>query len=485
MRLVLTEALWAVDLVMIAYLASNNLLMSLIAVIGWRTIGAYVRRRTLRDYDALARSPTALPISIIAPAHNEQLSIVDSVRALLACRYAEFEVLVVDDGSTDATLDVLRDAFDLVKVDRVPRARLKTEPIRAIYTCPWDMRLSVVVKDNGGKADALNAGITYAQYPLFCAIDADTVLDPRALARLAWEFQAHPDSVAAGGIVRVVNGSTVSAGRLVDVSTPSALLLNVQILEYLRAFLLGRIAWSRLGMLLIISGAFGLFRREAVVEVGGYDPSSIGEDAELVLRLYRHRRERRAPCRIAFFPDPICWTEAPSTWRCLIRQRDRWQRGLIQMLLRHRRMMLNPRYGRIGLLALPYFWFFEMLGPTIEVLGYAAFIASIALGIAPLSYTLSFLALALVFGLLFSVSALLAEERSYERYPSWRDLRRLSVSALAESFGYRQLLALVRFRSWWTLLRRAGWGKIERNGFAPPPIMPVPPLLPPQGLPGP
>lgn len=475
MRAVLTDVLWTSDILMIGYLLSYNFTLAVITMIGWQAIGDYVRRRTLRNYDELSRSPLALPISIIAPAYNEQRSIVDSVKSLLRCRYAEFEVLVVNDGSTDATMSLLQEAFDLVEVDRVPRARMETKAIHAVHTCPWDTRLTVVTKDNGGKADALNAGIAYAQYPLFCAIDADTMLDPRALARLAWEFQAHPDSVAAGGIVRVINGSTVSGGQLVDVETPSALLLNIQILEYLRAFLLGRVAWSRLGCLLIISGAFGLFRREAVVEAGGYDPQSMGEDAELVLRLYRTRCESKLPCRIAFFPDPICWTEAPSSWRSLIRQRDRWQRGLIQMLFQHRRMLLNPRYGRIGLLALPYFLLFEMLGPTIEVLGYAAFATTIALGIAPLSYSLAFLALALLVGLLFSVSALLAEERSYERYPCWRDLRRLAVSAIAENFGYRQLLVLVRFRSWWTLARKAGWGSMERTGFGPPP-----PLTPPR-----
>jgi len=205
----------------------------------------------------------------------------------------------------------------------------------------------------------------------------------------------------------------------------------------------------------------------------------MGEDAELVLRLYRSRFERKLPCRIAFFPDPICWTEAPSTWRSLAGQRDRWQRGLIQMLFVHRRMLFNPRYGRIGLVTLPYFLFIEMLGPTIEVLGYAAFAASIALGIAPLSYTLAFLALALLFGLLFSFSALLAEERSYERYPCWRDLRRLAVSAVAENFGYRQLLALVRFRSWWTVFRKVGWGSMDRAGFGPPGIIAAPPPAPP------
>lgn len=478
MKTLLIDGLWGVDLIMIVFMLGNNLILAMIAFVGWRASEDYVRRRVLRDYDSLSRSPLALPISIIAPAYNEELTIIDSVKGLLACRYAEFEVLVVNDGSTDSSMTRLQHEFDLVEVDRVPRARMDTKPVHAVYTCPWDMRLTVIAKDNGGKADALNAGIAYAQYPLFCAIDADTMLDPRALARLAWEFQAHPDSVAAGGIVRVINGSTVSGGQLVDVETPAALLLNIQILEYLRAFLLGRIAWSRLGMLLIISGAFGLFRRETVVDVGGYDPTSIGEDGELIARLYRHRLRERLPCRIAFFPDPICWTEAPDNWKSLIGQRDRWQRGLIQMLYRHRRMILNPRYGRIGLLAIPYFLVFEMLGPTIEVLGYAAFITSLALGIAPLGYTLVFLALALLCGLLFSVSSLLVEERSYQRYPGWRDLRRLAVSALAENLGYRQLLALVRARSWWTLTRKAGWGPMERTGFGRPP---TPPLLEPPG----
>jgi cellulose synthase/poly-beta-1,6-N-acetylglucosamine synthase-like glycosyltransferase len=256
----------------------------------------------------------------------------------------------VNDGSTDGTLDRLREAFDLVVVERIPRARLATERIHATYASRSEPRLTVLDKDNGGKADALNAGIAHALYPLVCAIDADTMLDPSALARLAWEFQARPDTVAAGGIVRVINGSSVDGGKIVKVETPPDLLVNIQILEYLRAFLLGRIAWSRLGMLLIISGAFGLFRREAIVEVGGYDTKTVGEDAELVLRLHRYRREHGLPCRITFFPDPICWTEAPSSLRVLIRQRDRWQRGLTQMLATHARWSDAP--GTVALASL-------------------------------------------------------------------------------------------------------------------------------------
>lgn len=281
------EFIRGLDVVMLIYLVGIDFVLVALAVIGWRAIDDYVRRRPLRDYDAVARSPLSPPISIIAPAYNEELSIVASVSSLLQCKYAKLEVLVVNDGSMDGTLDRLREAFDLVVVERIPRARLATERIHATYASRSEPRLTVLDKDNGGK--------------------------------------------------------------IVKVETPPDLLVNIQILEYLRAFLLGRIAWSRLGMLLIISGAFGLFRREAIVEVGGYDTKTVGEDAELVLRLHRYRREHGLPCRITFFPDPICWTEAPSSLRVLIRQRDRWQRGLTQMLATHRKMVGRPRYRRVGL----------------------------------------------------------------------------------------------------------------------------------------
>lgn len=465
---VLLELLWIIDVLMLVYLLGIDLTLGALAVLGWRAIDDYIRRRALRDYEAVAHSPLSPPISIIAPAHDEEISIVGSVRGLLESRYPKFEVLVVNDGSTDQTLAQLSKAFDLVEVERVPNARLSTRPVRSVYTCPWDSRLTVLDKEKGGKADALNAGIAFAMYPLFCAIDADTMLDRGALARLAWEFLAHPDTVAAGGIVRVINGSTVHDGRIVEIKTPPNLLVNIQILEYVRAFFLGRVAWARLGMLLIISGAFGVFRRDLVIELGGYETGTVGEDAELVLRLHRHRQEHRLRYRIAFFPDSICWTEAPSSLRVLVRQRDRWQRGLIEMLARHRAMIARPRYGRIGILALPYYLIFEMLGPVIEVIGYAAFVASIALGIAPLGYTLSFLALAITFALIISFSTLLVEERAFQRYAGWRCLGRLVLAAFAENVGYRQLVAFVRARAWWKLLQKADWGNMERSGFVPP-----------------
>jgi cellulose synthase/poly-beta-1,6-N-acetylglucosamine synthase-like glycosyltransferase len=409
-----------------------------------------------------------MPVSILSPAYNEEAVIVPSVRSLLESQFVELEVVIINDGSTDGTLAALQREFDLVKVERIPRANLPTKPVRGVYICPHDPRVVVIDKENGGKADSLNAGIRYAVYPLFCAIDADTMLDPGALSRLVWEFQASPETVAAGGIVRVINGSDVRDGKLVEVKMPRGLLVNMQIVEYLRAFLGGRIAWSRLGMLLIISGAFGLFRRDVVVEAGGYDTTTVGEDAELILRLHRLRREQRKPCRITFFPDPICWTEAPSSLRVLTRQRDRWQRGLIEMLLRHRRMLLRPRYGVVGMLALPYFVIFELLGPAIEVVGYVSIAVSLALGVISPTFVLVFLALSVCYGMALSFCVVLMEERAFRRYPDWRCLRRLVLAALVENFGYRQLMALVRARAWWTILRRGdGWGEMTRVGFGP------------------
>jgi cellulose synthase/poly-beta-1,6-N-acetylglucosamine synthase-like glycosyltransferase len=468
MGLSIHHLLLGFNIFMLGYFVLLDAAFVVLVAIGWRAVNEYVARRPFRDYRHVGESELSMPVSILVPAYNEGPVIVSSVRSLLDSQFGELEVVVINDGSSDDTLAALTDAFNLVRVDRVPRANLPTQPIVAVYTSATDHRVVVLDKLNGGKADALNAGVRYARYPLFCAIDADTMLDPGALARLVWEFQAAPETVAVGGIVRVVNGSDVdSDGRLVQVKTPRGMLVNLQIIEYLRAFLGGRIGWSRLGMLLIISGAFGLFRRDVVVEAGGYDTTTVGEDAELVLRLHRHQRDRRRKCRITFFPDPICWTEAPSDLRSFVRQRDRWQRGLIEMMLRHRGMVGRPRYGGVGLIAIPYFIFFELLGPVFEVLGYTACLTALMVGAIHPQFALVFLGFAVLFGLLISFTVLLMEERAFRRYPDWRDLRRMIVAAFVENLGYRQLNSLIRVRAWWTLWRAKGWGEMTRAGLDP------------------
>ncbi len=464
----LEQILHGFNVFTLGYFVVLQLTFTALAIVGWRAIEDYVGRRPMRDYRAVAESEMSMPVSILVPAYNEAPSIVASLRSLLTSQFVEFEIVVINDGSTDGTMAALTDAFGLVKVGRVPRSNISTQLVHGVYTSPIEPSIVVIDKANGGKADALNAGINHAVYPLFCAIDADTMLDADALSRLVWEFQAAPETVAVGGIVRIVNGSEFEDGRLAKVRTPRNLLANLQIVEYLRAFLGGRIGWSKSGMLLIISGAFGLFRRDVCVEVGGYDPTTVGEDAELVLRLHRHQRERQEPCRITFFPDPICWTECPEDLGTLVSQRDRWQRGLIEMIVRHRQMLLRPRYGRIGCVAMPYFIVFELFGPTIECLGYAMLLLSLALGVVSLPFALAFFAVALTYSLVLSFLVILMEERAFRRYPGWSDLIRLTLCAVVENVGYRQLLALVRMRSWYTLVsRKQHWGEMTRKGFGP------------------
>ena len=408
-------------------------------------------------------------MTILAPAYNEAPVIVPSIRSLLAAHYRELQVMVINDGSTDGTLAALKEAFQLVEVERVPRANLPSAPVRAVYASPLDDRLLVIDKDNGGKADSLNCGIRYAAYPLFCAIDSDTLLDAAALARLVWSFQAEPETVATGGIVRIINGSLLEDGRIRAVRTPENTLVNVQIVEYLRAFLAGRAGWSRVNMLLIISGAFGLFRRETVVEAGGYDTTTVGEDAELVVRLHRHCRDQKRKYKITFVADPICWTEAPAERSVLERQRDRWQRGLLETLWRHRRMFANPRYGGIGMIAMPFFLFFEALGPVVEISGLAYCVIGLMVGWVNPPFAAILFGLAFTYGLVLSFGALLIEGRAFARYPGWRDPGRLMVAAVVENFGYRQWLAVVRTKALWTVLRPdTGWGEMTRVGFSEP-----------------
>jgi cellulose synthase/poly-beta-1,6-N-acetylglucosamine synthase-like glycosyltransferase len=461
----LAEAIRRFDQFMLVYFGVLCVVYVVLAITGWRAVEDFVRRRPMRDYGWVGQSPMSLPVSILAPAYNEGPVVVPAIRALMASQFVNFEVIVVNDGSKDDTLAQLHAGFSLVESARVPRANLVTKPVRGVWASPDEPRILVIDKENGGKADALNVGLRYARNPLVCAIDADTILDPGALSRLVWEFQSSPDTVATGGIVRVLNGSIVEDSTIVEIRTPKSFVANVQILEYLRAFLGARIAWSRLGMLLIISGAFGLFRRQAVIDAGGWDTETVGEDAELVLRLHRHRREQGLPCRVTFFPDPICWTEAPGDLRTLVRQRDRWQRGLIEMLRKHRKMVANPRYGRVGMLALPYFVVFELLGPVIELLGLVALVASIAFGLTSLPMIAALLGLSVSFGFVLSFLAILMEERAFRRYPGWGCLFRLVMAAVVENVGYRQLMTVVRARAWWTVRRSGTWGEMTRAGF--------------------
>lgn len=464
---VLRYSLEAFALLAFGYFAVLNVVYVLFTAFAWRAVAHYRRASSYAAVEETFASPLTPPISILLPAFNEQAGIVESVRSLLSLRYPEYEVIVVNDGSTDATLSELAAAFELLPARKALRNRIPSARVRATYASRRHPELWVIDKENGGKADALNCAINGARYPYFCAVDADAILEDDALLRVAKPILDDPDVVVAtGGIVRVANGCRVEDGRVVDVRLPKSWLGTLQVVEYFRAFLVGRIGWSRMRSLLIISGAFGLFRRNLVEAAGGYATDTIGEDVELVMRLHRHLRERGEEYRIEFVPDPVAWTEAPDDVGSLARQRRRWQRGLGEALWRHRGTALRPRYGVFGCVAFPYFLLFELLGPAIELVGYPCVVASAALGTLSFAFLGAFFAAAILVGILLSIAALALEELSARRYLHGRELARMLVAAVFENIGYRQLVNVWRTMALFDLLRRRrDWGEMRRRGL--------------------
>lgn len=412
-------------------------------------------------------SEQAPAIAVLAPAFNEELTIVESVRSLLALQYPDFEVVVINDGSKDATLATLIAEFGLRGVARYTDDAVEHARIRGFYASPDIPRLIVVDKENGGKADALNAGINCCRADLFCAIDADSILEADALLRVVRPFIDEPHlTVAAGGTIRIANGCKVDAGRIVSIHLPTNFLALVQIMEYLRAFLMARLALGKMQALTVISGAFGLFDRRRVVEVGGYSHGTVGEDMELVIKLHRHLRDERIDYRIEFIAEPVCWTECPDDLRVLSRQRARWQRGALECFAKHKAMALNPRYGRIGTIGFGQILVVDILGPLVEIVGYLLVPLLWALGLLALPWLLGFLAVTFTLGVFVSMATLVLEEIQLRRFPRAREIAVLAFIAVVENFGYRQLSNFWRLQGWWQFLRKQqGWGTMTRKGF--------------------
>jgi biofilm PGA synthesis N-glycosyltransferase PgaC len=456
------------------YIYSVTIMASylILALISYISVKKYLHKNHFVDYNKILNSPVAPSVSILAPAYNEEETIIDNVKSLLSIHYSKMEVIIINDGSKDKTLERCIEAFDLERVNFAVEDRIPTKEIRDVYKSRNKAYRHLVVVDklNGGKSDALNAGTNVSSMDYITCIDVDCVLDQSAILKMMKPFLDETDHevIATGGVVRIANSCEIKDGRLIEVNVPNNLIARSQTLEYLRAFLLGRMAWSLFDGLILISGAIGIFKKQIVIEVGGYDHNTVGEDMELVVRMRRYMIENKRKYKVAFVPDPLCWTEAPESFKILGRQRNRWTRGTIETLLKHKKMFFNPKYKLIGMLSYPYWFFFEWLAPLLESFGIMLFFLFAITGL--INWSFFFLMIFLVYGftICFSVLALFVEEITYHQYKKHKDIMKLLFIGLLEPFVFHPFVVYSAIKGNMHYLRgQTGWGEMKRKGFTP------------------
>lgn len=434
------------ELVFILYFLGTNTIYILLSLLAFFAIYRYMRTNSF-EYVPESISDLSPPVTVIVPARNEENTIVDSVKSVLATNYTNVRVIVVNDGSTDKTLEVLVEEFDLEPSSDVVRVAVPTDPIKDVYRSKSNEKIQVIDKKKESapvKGDALNAGLNLAETPLVCCIDADSVLDPDSLDALVKPFLRNPDTVAAGGTIRVANGSTIENSVLREVSLSWNPLELFQAIEYLRAFLFGRMGWVPLNGLPIISGALGMFDRQTLIDVGGFKNDTVSEDMEVVLRMHRKLSREKESYKIDYVPDPICWTQVPSDVNSLRSQRISWQQGLSESIFNNFGLLGDGRAPGVGFLSFPYLLFFEWFGAVIEVTGYFYVGAGILWGFMSPASTLAFFIVSVGFGIFHSVFTLLLEVISFNVYSKVSQLLKLFGAAVVENFGYRQVNSLWR-----------------------------------------
>ena len=440
-----------------------------LGIFSTKKLRRYLKKNLYTNYESVAVSPLSPSVSIISPAFNESANIVNNIKTLLNLHYANFEIIAINDGSTDNTFELMKEAFKLTRVNYFFDYRIPCERIRGVYksTLPQFKKLTVIDKVNGGcKSDAINAGINVSKNDLIITIDSDSIIEPDSITKLVKPFleQKKKKVIGTGGVIRILNSCKVEDGRVKEINLPKRTLPSIQVLEYTRAFLLGRMAWSQLDGLMLISGAMGMFDRETVIAVGGFDTSTIGEDMELVLRMRRHMAEKKEPYEVTYIPDPLCWTEVPSDYKSLSSQRVRWTRGLIDSLKKHSIMFFNPKYGKLGMLGFPFWTFFEWLAPVAAFLGIIYTIVLAILGLINWKFFFLLYAFIYSFSLMLSLWAILFEELTFHKYRRKRDVLRLAGMAFIEPFFYPMMAWFSVKGNWNHFFKKHKWGKIVKKG---------------------
>jgi len=455
------------------YTIAVNSLYLILVILSWITLGRQHTSWSIADKHLLFL-PGVLPsITILAPAFNEEKNIIQNVYSLLSLEYPDLELIVINDGSRDQTAERLIEHFELELADYTNTGSIQTSPLIGVYRNQKIPNLILIDKQNGGKADSLNAGLNVATGEYVCSIDADSLLEPSALTNLMLRtIISRKKTVAIGGNIIPVNGSKVSSGSVVEIHLPGNRFAKYQTIEYLRSFMAGRLGWTMINSLLIISGAFGAFERRFVQDMGGYmtgkgslKKDTVGEDMELVVRLIRHLCDSGIPHKIDYAYNASCWTEVPEDLNGLVKQRDRWQRGLIEIMIYHKKMLLNRKYGPAGMIGFPYYFIVELMGPFLEFLGYVVLLLTLIFGLLSSHVFLFMFSIVVLYGILISVMALFLAEKQVLYFKGKEFVSGIWVS-FAENFGFRQFMSLIRPFSYIAyLFRNKGWQKLERKGF--------------------
>lgn len=418
-------------------------------------------RKRYMSYTALTNDLNYIPISIIIPAYNEEVTIVNSIESILNLDYPEYEIVVVNDGSKDNTANNVIEHFNLKQVERPIRKMVPSKSELSIYENDNKRRIVLVNKENGGKSDALNLGINVSRFPVFVCVDADSMLQYDSLKKIIEPFLEDDRTIAVGGNIKVSNNVILDKGRVVEMKSPKKAIVIFQMIEYLRVFLNSRVAFNGLNANLIVSGAFGIYSKQAVINVGGYSVGTIGEDMEIIVKMHSFYRKNKIPYRIVYVPDAICWTQVPESYKVLKRQRRRWHIGMGESLSNHWYMNLNPKYGTVGLIAYPYFLLFEYITPILEILGITTIIVSYIFDIINLRFLLLYLLVYIGYNMIVSMIAILLEKFLFGRQIPGRITLKLLFFSVLESFGYRQICSIFRLGAF-NIFKKNEWGEMVR-----------------------
>ena len=451
-----------VNIFFIIYLIGYSSFLFLAVVIGSSEL--YSHREQERLKNTLLQN-YYIPVSIIVPAYNEEVTVVETVQSLLALDYKLYEIIVVDDGSRDDTSKKLIDNFHMKRIRRPIQRKISCQPEEFVYeTSAYKVPLALIRKKNGGKADALNMGINACKYPYFICLDADSVLQYDSLSKIVRPVIEQGDVVAVGGAIRPSNSVELSRGRVVNYQLPKNILACMQVLEYDRSFLASRILFDKFNGSLIISGAFGLFKKDIVIAAGGYDHDTVGEDMELVVKLHEYCVSNQIHYSIRYASDAICWTQVPEKLGDLRKQRKRWHIGLFQSMWKHKVMLANPKFGAVSLISYFYFLFYELLSPVIEVFGIITMATAFAVGLLNVPFMLLFFLIYAIFGCVLTLTAFFARIQTIDLKISPKDAGKAVLLCFFEVCCLRFIMAWVRATA---LLgykkKRLSWGTIERK----------------------